>query len=103
MNKKMKIEIINLLTKYNFEIVNFEYYKKVFGNIVLVIKNHDKKITFVTDRGDIYCEGIILCNHEYLRTGSTTTFEKLIEQIEIILKREATNCKNQKGNGTTKI
>lgn len=42
MNNKMRNEIINLLTKYNFEMVNFKNYKKVFGNIVLVIKNHDK-------------------------------------------------------------
>ena len=36
--KQFKSQISKLMDKYNFKILEFNYYKKVFGNIVLKIK-----------------------------------------------------------------
>lgn len=85
MIEKIKKEISNLVLKYNGELVNFEYHKKVFGNIVLEIKCNEKSLCFVTDRGEIYCNGQLLCTYDYLRNENKTTPQKLLEIIEIQL------------------
>jgi hypothetical protein len=57
----------------------------VFGNIILKIRFKEKELYFVTDRGDIYCNGELLCDYEYLRNEDKTTHQKLVELIELKL------------------
>ena len=83
--KKFKLQLSKLMDKYNFEVIEFNYYKKIFGNIVLRIKKEDKELNFVTERGEIYCNSEFLCNYEYLRKENKTTPQKLLEVIELKL------------------
>lgn len=82
--KKFKSQLSKLKDKYNFEVIEFNYYKRIFGNIVLRIKK-EKELNFVTDRGEIYCNGELLCDHEYFRKENKTTPEKLLELMELKL------------------
>ena len=40
--EKFKLQLSKLMDKYNFEVIEFNYYNKIFGNIVLRIKKEDK-------------------------------------------------------------
>jgi hypothetical protein len=73
------------MDKYNFEVIEFNYYNRIFGNIVLRIKKGEKELNFVTDRGEIYCNSELLCDYEYLRKENKTTPQKLLEIIEFKL------------------
>ncbi len=77
--KKLKLQLSKLMDKYNFEVIEFNYYKQIFGNIVLRIKKEGKEFNFITDRGEIYCNSELLCDYEYLRNENKTTPQKLIE------------------------
>ena len=83
--EKFKLQLSKLKDKYNFEVIEFNYYKQIFGNIVLRIKKEDKELNFVTDRGEIYCNSELLCDYEYLRKENKTTPQKLLEVIELKL------------------
>lgn len=87
---KIKAEIELLLKKYECELIDFEYYEKAFGDIVLKIKYHDKELNFSTDRGDIYYNSDLVCNHEYMKNERKTILQKLKEIIEgklVLLKK----------------
>ena len=83
--KEFKLQLSKLKDKYNFEVIEFNYYKQIFGNIVLRIKKEDKELNFVTDSGEIYCNSELLCDYEYLRKENKTTPQKLLEVIELKL------------------
>ena len=53
--------------------------------MVLSIKKEEKELNFVTDRGEVYCNGELLCDYEYLRKENKTTPQKLLEVIELKL------------------
>lgn len=82
------IEIKEAIEPYHYELTFFKYYKKIFGNIVIEIVSNEKKLTFVCDRGEIYCNGVILSNYDYLKTGKITKFEKMKELIVNYLSKE---------------
>lgn len=44
--KKFKVQLSKLMDKYNFEVIEFNYYNRIFGNIVLRIKKRRKRIEF---------------------------------------------------------
>ena len=86
----IKDEVELLLKKYDCELVDFKYYEKAFGDIALRIKDHDKELIFSTDRGDIYYNSDLVCNHEYMRSEGKTILQKLIELVEarlVLLKK----------------
>lgn len=83
--EKFKLQLSKLMDKYNFEVIEFNYYNKIFGNIVLRIKKEGKELNFVTDRGEIYCNSELLSDYEYLRKENKTTPQKLLEVIELKL------------------
>ena len=39
--EKFKLQLSKLMDKYNFEVIEFNYYNKIFGNIVLRIKKEE--------------------------------------------------------------
>lgn len=86
MKKFLKIKAeIELLLK-----IDFEYYEKAFGDIVLKIKYHDKELAFSTDRGDIYYNSDLVCNHEYMKSERKIILQKLKGIIEgklVLLKK----------------
>jgi hypothetical protein len=67
----------NFLLSKNAKIIKFEYYEKLFGNIILVIEYKQKKYEFITDRGEIYLNDKLVCYNSY----HIKTIEKLIEII----------------------
>lgn len=83
--EKFKLQLSKLMDKYNFEVIEFNYYKQIFGNIVLKIKKEEIELNFITDRGEIYCNSELLCGYEYLRNENKTTPQKLLELIELKL------------------
>ncbi len=66
--KKRKKEMINsineILCKYDAELILFEYYHKIFGDIVVEIMYKGKKHVFVSGRGEIHH------NQEFIRLKS---------------------------------
>lgn len=92
--KKFKLQLLKLMDKYSFELIEFSYYKKIFGNIVLKIKIEENELSFITDRGEIYCNSELLCDYEYLRNENKTTPQKLLELIELKLNIIKNNKRN---------
>ena len=81
MDMNFKSELITLLDKYGCEVIDFQYFKIIFGNIVLKIQHEGTQLNFITDRGDIYCNNKLICNCEYIRTENKSTPQKLLEII----------------------
>ena len=52
---QLQVDLELLVQKYNCKLLCFDYYKKVFGNIVVKIEKNMDIFTFVLDRDEIYC------------------------------------------------
>ena len=63
--KNEMLEMIKALLPTNATVVSFDYNEKVFGNIVLKLEIGKDTHTFITDRGEIYHNGKMLCNSSY--------------------------------------
>lgn len=66
----------------NATLVKFDYNEKVFGNIIAHIKINDIIHVFVTDRGEIYHNGKMICDSSYRRFEEKGTFLKLVDIIQ---------------------
>ena len=82
--KNEMLEMIKSLLPTNATIVSFD--KRFFGNIVLKLEIGKDTHTFITDRGEIYHNGKMLCNSSYHYTEKEDTFPKLIQLIKQELK-----------------
>ena len=80
------LEAVKALLPANATIVSFDYYEKAFGNIVLKLETGKDIHTFITDRGEIYHNGKMLCDHSYLYIEKEDTFSKLLQLIKQELK-----------------
>ena len=78
--KNEMLEMIKALLPTNATVVSFDYYEKVFGNIFLKLEIGKDTHTFITDRGEIYHNGKMLC------TEKEDTFLKLLQLIKQELK-----------------
>ena len=74
-------KLVLFCEKYNAKIIKFDYYKKMFGNFVIVIEYKEKHHEIITDKGDIIFNGKYVCDSSYLNTGQNI-FNKLLEIIE---------------------
>ncbi len=83
--KQFELNLKKLLSTYNCKLISYQYFKKIFGNIVLKIRCIENELNFVTDRGEIFCNGVLLCTYEYIKKENKTTPQKLLEQIELKL------------------
>ena len=84
--KNEMLEMVKDLLPVNATIVSFDYYEKVFGNIVLKLKIGKDIHTFTTDRGEIYHNEKMLCNSSYRYIEKEDTFPKLLQLIKQELK-----------------
>ena len=84
--KNEMLEAVKALLPANATIVSFDYYEKAFGNIVLKLETEKDIHTFITDRGEIYHNGKMLCDHSYLYIEKEDTFSKLLQLIKQELK-----------------
>lgn len=87
----MEKEIENLVIPYGYKIYSFEYYPKVFGNMVLKLAKSGTIITFVTDRGEIFYNDSIIRDGSYHKTGVDDTFKELMIIIKNILTKKLTD------------
>lgn len=85
MKTEIEEKIKRLLQKYNSTLVKFEYYPKAFGDIELIINVQGKELKFNTDRGDVFCNGQMICSHEYKRSEHKATWQVLLEVVELKL------------------
>ena len=65
--KQFEFNLKKLLSTYNCELISYQYFKKIFGNIVLKIRCLENELNFITDRGEISCNGVLLCTYEYIK------------------------------------
>lgn len=74
--------LVSLLKSNNAKLVNYEYYKKIFGNFVVEIEFQGKVYKFITDRGEIYLDSVLLFDSSYHKVGQSDVFPKLFEAIK---------------------
>lgn len=75
----------NILQKKSAKLIKLDYYKKIFGNIVVEIEKQGVVHEFITDRGEIVYNGKGICDNSYHIKGKNDTFDKLCEVIEQVL------------------
>lgn len=78
-------KISDLAAAYGATIVYFKYYKKIFGNVVVRLEFNRQIYEFITDRGEIYCNKILICDNSYHAAGSDDRINKLLEVIASII------------------
>ena len=80
---EMKEIIISVLPS-NAVLVDFVYDYKWFdnSNMIVKIRKNGEEHTFLTDKGAIYHNNIMLCNSSYRYLEKEDTFSKLIEMIQ---------------------
>lgn len=85
-----KEEIFALLVEtaaaHGAEVTAFSYDPQAFGNITVTVKRGKKKYAFVTDRGDIFCNGCLCCDAMYHVAGEDDTPKKLAEIMNMLVK-----------------
>lgn len=85
-----KEEILTQLAEtaaaHGAEVTAFAYDPRAFGNIAVTVKRGKKKYAFVTDRGEIFCNGCLCCDALYHVAGEDDTHKKLAEIMEMLLK-----------------
>ncbi len=81
MQNKKKI-LKTILDNYNLKLVKYEYYSKIFGNFNIEIIKQNQLHSFITDRGEIYHNSIMICDNSYHIAGEDDTFLKLVEVIK---------------------
>ena len=64
-------------------LVDFIYDSKCFGNMIVKIKQNKKLHTFITDRGEIYHNNVMLCDSSY--QCQEDAFFKLLQIIKSAL------------------
>lgn len=83
-DEEIKQNIIKILSDTSYNLYSFERNHYCFGNMVAIIKLGIKKYTFVSDRGEILCNGKVAFAHDYHVAGeddSPVYFLKAIEQL----------------------
>lgn len=92
MKKKdeLLLQINELLVKKNAKLIEFTYYKKVFGNVVVKIEFNNNLHEFIIDRSDIYYNfnniSQLICTNVDDKMGNYDRYAKLIETIDKNLK-----------------
>ncbi len=88
---EMRENLIKILPK-DITLVSFEYYPKIFGNIVIKLNSPTGEHKFVADRGEIYHNIKITgdefwrtkfsCDNSYIYLKKEDTFNKLLQVIK---------------------
>ncbi len=92
MSDKLQREIDLLAEKCGFSVIRFECSEEIFGNIILNIEIHGRELSFITDRGEICCNGSRVTGYEYLTKEGKTTAQKLLEIVEAVIDSSENNA-----------
>ena len=76
------IATLNDILPSNITIISFDYNAECFGNILVELSAPDGKHNFITDRGEIYHNGKMLCDSSYHYIEKEDTFPKLLQLIK---------------------
>lgn len=79
--EEMKQHIVSVLPS-NAVLIDFSYDFKCFGNMIVKINHNGKSHTFITDRGEIYRNDVMLCDSSYQYIEKQDTFLKLMQMIK---------------------
>ena len=74
--------ILAILSGTAYELLSFERNHEFFGNMIATIKMGKLKFSFVSDRGDIMCNGKLIFASAYHIAGEDDTPKYLIKAIE---------------------
>lgn len=75
-----------MLNGTSFELLHFERNHGVFGNMLAKIKSGKKEYTFISDRGDIFCnDDIIFTDSSYHIAGEDDSSVYLLKAIEQLI------------------
>ncbi len=87
---ELLLQINNLIVNKNAKLIEFTYYKKVFGNVVVKIEFNNSLHEFIIDRSDIYYNfnnvSQLICTNVDYKIENYDRYEKLIETIDKSLK-----------------
>jgi len=92
MKKKdeLLLQINKLLVNKNAKLIEFTYYQKVFGNVVVKIEFNNSLHEFIIDRSDIYYNfnniSQLICTNVDDKIENYDRYAKLIETIDKNLK-----------------
>ncbi len=81
---EMKQHIVSILPSDSI-LFDFLYDEKCFGNMIVKIKHNGITHIFITDRGEIYHNGEMLCDSSYRYKEKEDTFPKLLQMIKNVL------------------
>ena len=79
------INIKKILKGKSHELKLFKRDEQFFGNIIIKIESKNKKYTFITDRGDIFCNNKLIFAHENHFGGNDDTPIYLLKAIESLI------------------
>jgi hypothetical protein len=85
---KEMLEMLTDILPEEVKIISFDYNGRFFGNIIVELSVSNKKHVFVTDRGEIYHNGKLLCDSSYHYFEKQDTFSKLLQLIKSELNLE---------------
>lgn len=75
------VELNKLLDMNHAQLLKCDYFKKIFGNIVLEIKYQNKVHMIVSDRREIYLDNLMICNSDHIK-GQADIYQKILEVIK---------------------
>lgn len=87
-DKEISNIIENLLSGSGFKLISFFKDYKHFGNMIVKIFNGDAEHTFITDRGEIVCDGKGMFSPLYKSHLQGATMLNLLEAIELVINRD---------------
>ena len=81
-DNSLKEQIFTHIKGTGYSVTEFTIDNNIFGNMILtLVSNGKEKLHFVTDRGEIYCNGILLSDSFYHIEGNKDTSAKLLDVI----------------------
>jgi hypothetical protein len=87
--KKNEINMLNkinsVLEPINAQVIRFDIYYEVFGNMILEIIMGNERHKFVTDKGEIFHNQHLVFDNSYHEAGKHDTFDYLLKAIKKVL------------------
>jgi hypothetical protein len=82
---RFKQELINMIKDTSFKIISYDYYPKIFGNMVLILESNNSLHKFISDKGDIYYNESLVITHKKCVEESRTTQSALLTKINEVI------------------
>lgn len=84
--KKRKKEMMSSLERtlqlYNANLISFEYYYKIFGNIVIEYEHKNHKHVLISDRGEIRHDDEVVFKNSITQDGHYDPFHFINKTLE---------------------